>query len=132
VRDLGQEGYAASLIGTQNVVYPPWIARAGLNAGLPSPRRVPFTIGVEGVLVGPRRAADTSIVENGSPFFLPVYALLDAFIATREVYLIPGHETRFALRSRNLLRSRGPDPGFSGFEYPLAPMELFLELEHIY
>src|SRR5207244_2172139 len=29
LRDLGQEGYAADLIGTKNVVYPAWIARAG-------------------------------------------------------------------------------------------------------
>ena len=27
-RDLGQEGYAARLVGRNNVVYPPWIARA--------------------------------------------------------------------------------------------------------
>jgi outer membrane receptor for ferrienterochelin and colicins len=53
-------------------------------------------------------------------------------LSTRAVYLVPGQETRFALRSRNLLLARGPDPGFSGFEYPLAPAELFLEVEHSY
>ena len=53
-------------------------------------------------------------------------------LATRELYLVPGHETRIALRSRNVLGSRGPDPGFSGFEYPLAPRELFLEIAHMY
>jgi iron complex outermembrane receptor protein len=61
-----------------------------------------------------------------------VYCLLEASIATRELYLVPGHETRIALRSRNVLGSRGPDPGFSGFEYPLAPRELFLEIAHMY
>jgi outer membrane receptor for ferrienterochelin and colicins len=132
VRDLGQEGYAASLIGSKNVVYPPWIARAGVSAAIPSMTAVPLTIGAQGMLVGPRRAADASIVENGSEFYLPIYGRLDLLLATRELYLIRGHETRFALRSRNLLRARGPDPGFSGFEYPLAPSELFLEVEHIY
>jgi iron complex outermembrane receptor protein len=132
LRDLGQEGYAASLIGSKNVVYPPWIARAGVNAAVPSPRRLPLTLAVEGLLVGPRRAADTSIVEAGAAFYLPVYCLLEASIATRELYLIPGHETRVAIRTRNVLGSRGPDPGFSGFEYPLAPRQIFLEIAHMY
>jgi iron complex outermembrane receptor protein len=132
LRDLGQEGYAASLIGSKNVVYPPWIARAGVDVSVPSPRSVPLTLAVQSMLVGPRRAADTSIVENGAEFYLPVYCLVEASIATRELYLIPGHETRIALRGRNLLGSRGPDPGFSGFEYPLAPRQIFLEIAHMY
>jgi iron complex outermembrane receptor protein len=84
------------------------------------------------MVVGPRRADDTSIVENGVEFYLPTYVWLDAFISTRELYLIRGHETRIALRGRNLLGARGPNPGFSGFEYPLAPREIFLELSHAY
>jgi outer membrane receptor for ferrienterochelin and colicins len=132
VRDLGQEGYAASLVGTKNVVYPPWIARAGLNVSVPSVPSVPLTLAAEGMLVAPRRAYDTSIVEAGHDFYLPSYFLLDLSLATREIYLIPGQESRFALRSRNLLGARGPDPGFSGFEYPLDPAELFLEFRHTY
>jgi len=53
-------------------------------------------------------------------------------LATRELYLLPGHETRIALRGKNLLVARGPDPGFSGFEYPIQPAQLFLEIEHVY
>jgi iron complex outermembrane receptor protein len=132
LRDLGQEGYAASLIGTQNVVYPPWIARAGVTISVPSTPNVPLQLGAEGILVGPRRAADTSIVERGASFTLPTYIMLDTSISTREVYLVPGHETRFALRARNLLVTRGPDPGFSGFEYPLRPSEIFFEVSHAY
>jgi len=132
IRDLGQEGYAASLIGSKNVVYPPWIVRAGVSVAIPSLHTVPLTLAAQSLLVGPRRAADTSIVEAGAEFYLPVYCLLELSIATRELYLVPGHETRIALRSRNLLGSRGPDPGFSGFEYPLAPRELFLEIAHMY
>jgi outer membrane receptor for ferrienterochelin and colicins len=132
LRNLGQEGYAASLIGSKNVVYPPWIVRVGFNVAVPSPRRVPLTLAAQGLLVGPRRAADTSIVEAGAPFSLPVYGLLEASIATRELYVIPGHETRIAIRTRNVLGSRGPDPGFSGFEYPLAPRQIFLEIAHMY
>src|SRR6185369_11949446 len=65
LRDLGQEGYAATLIGTKNVVYPPWIGRGGVNVALPSPRRLPLAVGAEALLVAPRRAADTSLVEHG-------------------------------------------------------------------
>jgi len=131
-RDLGQEGYAAMLVGSQNVVYPPWIARAGAMFAVPSLPNVPLEMGAEGTWVGPRRAADASIVEHGSSFDLPAYFVLDVTLATRELYLIPGHETRIALRGKNLLVARGPDPGFSGFEYPIQPAQLFLEVEHVY
>jgi outer membrane cobalamin receptor len=131
-RDLGQQGYVANLIGTKNVAYPPWIARGGVTFALPSPPRVPLQFGAEGMYVGPRRAADTSIVEAGTPFTLPSYFMLDLSLATRELYLIPGQETRVALRSRNLLLARAADPGFAGFEYPNAPAELYLEISHSY
>jgi iron complex outermembrane receptor protein len=131
-RDTGQEGYAASLIGTKNVVYPPWIVRAGLDVALPTPVDVPVSAGAEGILVAPRRAADTSIVENGGEFYLPTTCLLDVFVTTRDLYLIRGQESRIALRARNVLDSRGPDPGPAGFEYPLTAREILLELRHMY
>jgi outer membrane receptor for ferrienterochelin and colicins len=131
-RSVGQEGYVANLVGTKNVAYPPWITRAGVTVAVPSAPQVPLQLGAEGMLVGPRRAADASVLERGAPFSLPTYFMLDLSLSTREVYLIPGHETRFALRSKNVLVARGPDPGFSGFEYPLAPAQLFFEIEHVY
>jgi outer membrane receptor for ferrienterochelin and colicins len=131
-RDLGQEGYTATLVGNKNVAYPPYIARGGLTFAVPSPVRLPLQLGAEGMYVGPRRAADTSIVENGGPFSLPSYFILDVSLATRELYLIPGQESRVALRSRNLLLTRAPDPGFAGFEYPNAPGQIFLEISHSY
>lgn len=131
-RELGQDGYAADLIGTKNVVYPPWMVRAGVNAALQSAVDVPLSVGAEGIWVAPRRAADTSIVEHGGDFHLPSYCMLDLFVTTGDLYLIRGQETRIALRTRNLLGSRGPDPGPSGFEYPLTPREVLLELRHMY
>lgn len=131
-RDLGQEGYAATLVGSDNVVYPPWIVRAGVTFAVPSLPDVPLELGGETMVVGPRRPADTSIVEAGHDDSLPPYMLLNVSLATRDLYLVPGHESRVALRSRNVLATRGPDPGFSGFEYPLGPSEIFLELEHTY
>ena len=132
MRDLGQEGYAAGLIGTKNVVYPAWIARAGMRVSVPSTSVVPLQLGAEVVVVGPRRAFDTSLVEHGSDLIFPTYCLLDTSLSTREVYLVPGHETRIALRTRNLLGAKGPNPGFSGFEYPLDPPTIFIEAIHTY
>jgi outer membrane receptor for ferrienterochelin and colicins len=131
-RDLGQEGYAATLVGDANVVYPEHIARGGVTVAVPSPPDFPLDLGVEGMWVGRRRAADTSIVERGEDFYLPAYFMLDTSLSTRELYLVPGHETFISLRGKNLLVARGPDPGFAGFEYPLRPAQIFLELEHVY
>ncbi len=131
-RDLGREGYAATLIGTKNVIYPPWIARAGLRVSVPSTPSVPLQLGAETVIVGSRRAFDTSLVEHGSDLTFPAYCVLDTSLSTRDLYLVPGHETRVALRTRNLLAAQGPNPGFSGFEYPLDPPSIFVEVTHTY
>lgn len=131
-RDLGQEGYAAELLGEKNVVYPSWNARSGVTVGVPSLPTVPLELGAQGRLVGPRRAADTSLVENGEDLTFDPYFMLDVWLSTRELYLVAGHESRLALRANNVLLERGPDPGFSGFEYPLRPGEILLEFEHVY
>ena len=52
-RDLGQEGYAADLVGSQNVAYPTYIGRAGAMIGLPTPSTFPLLAGLETVVVGP-------------------------------------------------------------------------------
>jgi iron complex outermembrane receptor protein len=131
-RDLGSEGYVANLIGSENIVYPDWVLRSGAAVRVPSHRDVPLEVGAQGILVGPRRSSDTSIVENAGAFQLDPYLMLDAFVATREVYFVPAQETRFAVRGRNLLDVRGPDPGPAGFEYPLRPLEVFLEVDHVF
>jgi outer membrane receptor for ferrienterochelin and colicins len=63
---------------------------------------------------------------------LKPYATFNLFVATKDLYLVSGHETVIALRAYNLLAQTGPDPGFSGFEYPLSPREVLLELRHTY
>ncbi len=132
IRDLGEEGFVAELIGSESVVYPDWVGRAGVLLDVPAPVDFPLELNTQGILVGKRRAADTSIVQNGAPFTLDPYLMLDLALQTRQVYLIPAQETRFALRSRNLLLARGPDPGPAGFEYPLRPAEIFFEVEHLF
>ncbi|XXX78945.1 TonB-dependent receptor [Sorangium sp. So ce134] len=132
VRDSGQVGYQADLVGSAMVAYPSWIARAGAYVKLPSPSSIPLELSTQGMVVGPRRAADASILENGGGFDLPPYFLWNASLVARNLWVIPGHETTVALRAKNLLGATGPDPGFSGFEYPLSPREVFLELRHRY
>ncbi len=129
-RDLGQEGYAADLVGSQNVAYPTYIGRAGAMIGLPTPSTFPLLAGLETVVIGPSRAADASIIEKGESYTLPPYVLLDATIQTGALFLIPRHETRVAIRGKNILAMNSPNPGFSGFEYPLRPTEIYLELRH--
>jgi len=99
---------------------------------MPSPPTFPLSAGAEGMFVGPRHAADASVLANGAQFDLKAYFTMNLFVTTRNLYLIPGHESTVALRAYNLLGTRGPDPGFSGFEYPLAPREILLELHHTY
>ena len=131
-RELGEVGYAANLVGTANIVYPPYIARLGASAALPSVPSVPLSAGFEAMFVGPRHAADASVLANGAQFDLKAYATANAFLTTRDLYLIPGHESVVALRVYNLFNAGGPNPGFSGFEYPLPPREIMLELRHTY
>jgi outer membrane receptor for ferrienterochelin and colicins len=131
-RDLGQDGYAAQVIGHENVAYPGWIARAGMTLSARFHPDVPLQLATQAILVGPTPAADASIVERGERFELPSYLWLNASLSAPNLFLIAGHETTLAVRAKNLLDQRGPVPGFSGFEYPLAPRELFLELQHSY
>ena len=131
-RNTGREGYADELIGNENVVYPPWILRAGLSTDLRPSWKLPLQASIEGIYVAPRAAADASILENGGRFELPSYFWLNASLATPKLLLIPGHETTIALRGKNLLGVSGPDPGFSGFELPLVAREIMLELRHPY
>jgi iron complex outermembrane receptor protein len=116
LRDLGQEGYVAATVGEANVVYSDWTLELGMQL----------------LVVGPRRAADTTLVETGDNVVFDPYAVVDTFLATRAMYLVRGHETRASLRARNMLFERGPNPGFSGLEYPLPPGEIFLQLMHTY
>lgn len=131
-RKTEQEGYQADIVGFDMVAYPEWTVRTGAYVGLPSPERVPLELSTQAIIVGPRRATDTSILENGGSFELDPYVLWNASLRTRAMTLFPHQETFAALRAKNLLGAGGPDPGFSGFEYPLAARELFLELRHRY
>ncbi len=131
-RDLGREGYTADLVGSDMIVYPAWIGRAGGFVGLPSASSLPVELTAQAVLVGPRRAADSTIIQRGDDLTFDPYLLLNAGLNFPKVRLFYRQYSTISVRVKNLLGQAGPDPGFSGFEYPLAPRELFVQLSHRY
>jgi iron complex outermembrane receptor protein len=118
-------GYRAQLLGNANNVYPPYLIHLGVMGKIP---RIPIRLTVEASYVGERRASEANILANGGPYVLPQYWLLDASISTVGIELLPHRETVFMVTARNMLGASGPDPGFSGFDYPLAPTTVFFQL----
>jgi iron complex outermembrane receptor protein len=131
-RNLEGQGYVARLVGSTGIVYPPYLLRLGTNVALPRISKLALSLGGEGMLVGPRRAADTSVIAEGRRFDLPPYVTTNFFLMTRRLRLVADHESIVALRVYNAFGTRGPEPGFSGFEFPLAPREVLLEFRHEY
>jgi outer membrane receptor for ferrienterochelin and colicins len=124
-RRTGQAGYSAAVVGTQGDIYPTSMIHAGVVA---QPPGSPVRAAVQTSYIGPRRASDTNILLNGGAYTLPSYLLLDAGLSTIGFNIIgPRHEMSFSLNGKNLLGARGPTPGFSGVDYPLAPRSFFLQ-----
>lgn len=132
IRSLGQEGYQAELVGSENIICPPWIVRGGVSSMLPFLHPVPLRVGLETMIVGPRRASGENIVENGGSYELPVYGLLDASISFPQLALFPLGKTTFSIRAKNLLDAEGPDPGFDGVDYPLLPRRIMAEMVQVF
>jgi iron complex outermembrane receptor protein len=127
VRETGQDGYSAEVVGTAGGIYPELMVHSGLAA---QPTGLPLRGTVQASFIGQRRASDTNILLNGGPYTLPSYVLLEAGLATTrfDLFGLERHEVSFALTGKNLLGARGPNPGFSGVDYPLAPRTFFLQM----
>jgi iron complex outermembrane receptor protein len=128
-RALEQTNYVAHLIGTRNIVHPLWITRAGLDVSITQAR---LGLMLQAMGVGKRRAADANIVENGAPYSLPPYALLNAAIRTDEFKIFGRGLTQFSLHGYNVTNTRTPDPGFAGYDYPRMPLEVLLKVTHFH
>ncbi len=124
-RNPGQEGYAAYLVGRDNVIYAPYIFRAGVRGQAPD---FPVGYSLEGSYVGPRRASDMNILENGASYELSPYFMLGASLSTHALKLFSQHETIITLIGRNLLGTEEPDPGYVGIDYPMAPRTFLLQI----
>jgi iron complex outermembrane receptor protein len=128
MREPDEEDYRSTLVGTQNIIAPPWIFRAGFSTALPFLQPLPVRVGSEILIAGARRATSENIVENGDSYLLPDYALLDAIVAVPDVSLLPVGKTTFSFKMTNLLDATGPDPGFSGVDYPLMGRRLMFDV----
>jgi hypothetical protein len=64
----------------------------------------------------------------GVAYSLPAYFRLDATLSTVGIKILNGRETVFSVIGRNLLGTAGPDPGFAGVDYPLAPRLVLFQI----
>jgi outer membrane cobalamin receptor len=126
-QESGQDGYSAQVVGSSGGIYPRAMVRGGVVG---QPPRSPVRAAVQASYIGERRASDTNIIINGTPYTLPAYVLLEGSLSTVPFNLLGrrGHELSFALTGKNLLGATGPTPGFSGVDYPLAPRTFFLQM----
>ncbi len=127
VRRTGEDGYSAEVVGEEGGIYPNMMVHGGLAA---QPTGIPLRATVQASYIGDRRPSDTNILLNGGPYVLPSYLLLEAGLATTrfDLFGLDRHEVSFALTGKNLLNAKGPAPGFSGVDYPLAPRTFFLQM----
>jgi outer membrane receptor for ferrienterochelin and colicins len=123
----GQEGFPAQVVGTEGTIYPRVMLHAGLVV---QPPRARLRAAVQASYIGVRKASENNILLGGRAYTLPEYVLLEARLATDGFHLFrdQAQEISFALSGKNLLGTKGPAPGFSGVDYPLAPRALFLEM----
>ena len=123
VRDLGEAGYVSELVGSGLSLYPAVLLHFGLRGRLPG---LPLRAGLEGTIMGERRASDDNILEAGEAYNLDPIFLLDAHLALSDLEFWTGHKTTFMLVGRNLLGGTGSNPGYAGFDLPLAPRTILL------
>ena len=58
--------------------------------------------------------------------------MLNAGISVSTETIFTDKETMLSFNVYNLLGADGPDPGFSGFDYPLTQREMFLSLRQAF
>jgi outer membrane receptor for ferrienterochelin and colicins len=124
-RQLGNEGYYAEVIGSENVIAPAFQLRTSVMA---TPPKVPLAFTLQGIWVGPRRASDFNILEHGASYNLPAYYMLDGAVSYSTSALFSGKATGLSLSCQNLLNVVAADPGFAGVDYPLRSRTFMLQL----
>ncbi|HZH04976.1 MAG TPA: TonB-dependent receptor [Myxococcaceae bacterium] len=125
IRESGDVGYRANLVGSRTDVAPRVQARAGILTPVPG---APLRVGLEAVYASSRRATDENVLQRGEPYALPSYLRLNASLSTVGLKLVGQKETAVRLSAYNAFDSRDADPGYSGVDYPLRPFGLRLEL----
>ena len=125
VRDPGREGYLSELLGAETTTYPMWIMHAGVRGRLPW---FPLRFTLETSVVSARDSSDDNSLENGAVYSLDAYVLLNASIALTDLNLFADKKSELRLLGTNLTGVDGPEPGYAGIDYPLAPRAVFLQL----
>lgn len=126
-RNTGHMGYRDELVRHVNPGFPEYVVRAGAYW---DPGVLPLGIAVQASLVGPRTSMDSNSLENGEPYALEPYVWLTATISSPAIELAPLGKLFFELSGTNLVGATGPEPGFSGVDYPLPPRTLMFRLRH--
>jgi hypothetical protein len=75
-----------------------------------------------------RRADDSNIIKNGSPYELPSYALLSLGVRTVDLSLLDDLPTTLSLKLNNVFNTAYSDPGFLGIDVPGERWNLALTL----
>jgi outer membrane receptor for ferrienterochelin and colicins len=127
IRRTGQDGYSAEVVGSAGGIYPTMMFHGGLAA---QPTGLPLRGTIQASFIGERRPSDTNILLNGGAYIMPSYLLLEAGLATTrfDLFGLERHEISFHVTGKNLLGAKGPAPGFSGVDYPLAPRTFLLQV----
>ncbi len=125
LRDLGQPGYVSDLLGARTNTYPMWLLHAGVRGRLPW---VPIRLTLEVSYASRRDSTDENALEAGRVYELPAVTMLNASVALFDLELFEGHKSEIRLLGSNLLGEDGPDPGFGGIDYPIAPRSVMLQL----
>jgi outer membrane receptor protein involved in Fe transport len=127
VRRTGEVGYAGDVLGSGGEIYPKAMVHGAVVAQVP---RLPLRTALQLSYIGVRRPSDTNVFLNGGPYELPSYLMLEAGLSTIGFHPFGRDHTElsFSLNGKNLLQAKGPTPGFSGVDYPLAPRMFFLQM----
>jgi outer membrane receptor for ferrienterochelin and colicins len=123
----GSGDYVGDVIGSAASIYPNMMVHANLVV---QPPRWPVRLAALASYIGRRRASGNNVLLNAGPYTLPPYVLLEANLSTAGFKLLrdSNQEVSFSLSGKNLLGATGPNPGFSGIDYPLAPRALFFQV----
>jgi iron complex outermembrane receptor protein len=125
--EAGLSGYVGEVLSAARTVYPDYLIHSNLVI---QPPPVPFRLAALVSYIGPRRASGNNVLLHGEPYTLPGYFRIGANLASPDIRL--GRRGKraivFVLSAKNLSGAAGPDPGFSGIDYPLSPRTFLLQV----
>jgi iron complex outermembrane receptor protein len=110
---------------SQTSLYPEWMASLG---ALFTWSRAHLQFMTLARAASQRRADDSNIIKNGSPYELPSYALLSLGVRTVDLSLLDDLPTTLSLKLNNVFNTAYSDPGFLGIDVPGERWNLALTL----